>query len=58
MVNGSFEFSGSVPGPGIYIMDEKQQLIATIMIENREFLLTAEEELTWRRGEAQEVERV
>lgn len=57
MVNGSFEFSGSVPGPGVaYIMDEKQQLIATIMIENREFLLTAGGEgIDVEGGEAQEV---
>lgn len=42
MTNGNFEFTGKVPEPTIaYIVTDKQQPIATLMLENREFTLTA-----------------
>lgn len=42
MKDGNFEFTGSVPTPGVaYIMTDKKQLVATLMIDNREFTLTA-----------------
>ena len=42
MTNGNFKFTGKVPEPTIaYIVTDKQQPIATLMLENREFTLTA-----------------
>lgn len=42
MVEGKFEFSGSVEGLTLaYILTEQRQPIATLMLENRDFLLVA-----------------
>lgn len=42
MVNGLFEFSGKVDSLMLaYILTEKQQPVATLMLENREFTLKA-----------------
>ena len=42
MVEGKFEFSGSVEGLTLaYILTDRQQPIATLMLENRDFLLVA-----------------
>lgn len=44
MVNGSFEFSGSVTGmTPVYILTEQQQSIATLMLENLEYEIVAGE---------------
>ncbi len=44
MVNGDFEFSGHVEGLILaYILTEKQQPIATLMLENLEYMIVAGE---------------
>ncbi len=63
MVEGKFEFSGSVEGLTLaYILTDRQQPIATLMLENRDFLLVAgatgievqgsEQQTVWNRFEA------
>lgn len=44
MVNGDFEFAGSVTEPVVaYVTTDKQQLVSIIMLDNAEYTLTAGE---------------